>query len=979
MKCFRHIWLLFLLIALSAAAFAQQSPDWVQVRREVPASMKLPEAQYTPARAWEAEEAGSNVGRIVNDPEAHGGKVREARTSERGGHQDLEGHILYGPYIDLPPGHYVAFFRVKLLDDLRDGETVAEVDACTGYGQNILAARQVVDTELSPDRYVQIPLFFRYEGGKLECRLRWTGYASLRVDRVSLFRVEGVQVPLGIQRVAPPQPSGQPQDLQAAPSPSLSEIFAKSSPPAQTLLVADIRPQPADWQMLLLSLQGIVNRQRPQVYYLFHETDQLWLDWMRQRGWVKRIERVSNPQQLLQRFRSLIKGVVITDPAVPATKNVATMLAGVHDAVVASPRIARALSLPVVADLRGRWKKNVDAYRWAYETLWEQMNHHLIACSYPDHLALRDYLVANRVFIFWISGPIDGARAYSDPNAEARLAEEVLAKMPPNTCVLSYPWAGKDIGIGEGPGVTLFAEFGKYLVGTINVANLTVHSGIRVAQFRQKPAPPAPPLKDDKVYVSFILSDGDNLPVLTTHNFPQLWRDPLRGTIPIGWTISPAAGWLIPAVVDYYYETSTPQDYWLTAVSGLGYTYPDQFGKRYRDSEKVYTDFLNLTRQAMMPMDLYAAWIMGITDPRRIAQYADIVQVQALFPDYGKRVTRYEDATYLTSRNVPVFHAVLGWRENASPEEQVALWEQQVRAMTPAHRPAFLHLFLWNWGTSLPMLRDLLQRLGDEYVAVRPDHLAALYLQAMEREQIIVRPPDRVAVLGEQRASFTVHVRNTGKQRQKIAVKVEEGLQQAATSFDNIDLLPSSGVDVLVEGVPSADTVQIAFEGAFGRREVRIPVLHIQPEQVIGRLPLPREAEPVAFYEAETLSHLSGEEVNDLAASGGKAWSALPGKAQAGHILFGPYAGMPAGRYLVLFRLKRTGETQGALLKVDTCVGGGTPVTAERVVQAEELPLGEYRYVALMTSHPGGAIETRVEWFGKAGVAVDHVGIWRIR
>ncbi|GIV17121.1 MAG: hypothetical protein KatS3mg022_2556 [Armatimonadota bacterium] len=978
MKHLFTIWLLSLLVVASGA-IAQLLPDWAQVRREVPTSIKPPEAQYTPARAWEAEDAGSNVGRIVNDPEAYGGKAREARTSERESQSDREGHIVYGPYIDLPPGTYAAFFRVKLLDESRDGETVAEIDACVGYGQNILAAREVMDTELSPGKYVQIPLFFRYDGGKLECRLRWTAYASLRVDRVNLFRVEGVQVPLGIQRVAPPQPSGEPKDLPVTSSPSLGEIFAKSPPLAETLWVADIRPQPADWQMLLLSLQGIVNRRQPQVYYLFNETDQFWLDWMRQRGWVKRVERVSNPQQLLQRFRSAIKGMVITDPAVPATKNVATMLAGVHDAVVASPRIARGLSLPIVADLRGRWKKNVDAYRWAYETLWGQMNHHLIACSYPDHLALRDYLVANRVFIFWISGPIDGARAYSDPNAEARLAEEVLAKMPPNTCVLSYPWAGKDIGIGEGPGVTLFAEFGKYLVGTINVANLTVHSGIRVAQFRQKPVPPAPPLRNDKVYVSFIMSDGDNLPVLTTHNFPQLWRDPLRGTIPIGWTISPAAGWLIPAVVDYYYGTSTSQDYWLTAVSGLGYTYPDQFGKRYRDSEKVYTDFLNLTRLAMAPMDLHIAWIMGITDPKRIAQYADIVQVQALFPDYGKRVTRYEDATYLTSRNVPVFHAVLSWRENASPEEQVALWEQQVRAMTPAHRPAFLHLFLWNWGTSLPMLRDLLQRLGDEYMAVRPDHLAALYRQAMEHEQIVVRPPDRIAVLGEQRASFSVHVRNTSKERQKIAVRVEEGLQQAATSFDTIDLFPSNGVDVLVEGVPDADMVKIAFEGAFGRREVRIPVVHVQPGQVIGRLPLPHEVEPVAFYEAESLSHLSGEEIADPTASGAKAWSALPGKAQAGHILFGPYAGMPAGRYLVLFRLKRTGEVRGALLKVDTCVGGGNPVTAERIVQAEELPLDEYRYVALIANHPGGAIETRVEWFGRAGVAVDHVGIWRIR
>ena len=969
---------LFVFLAVTSV-FAYQTPDWAQVRREVPESVNLPDAQYTPVRAWEAEEASSNAGRMVNDPHASGGKAREVRTSDRGRSHDREGHVLYGPYIDLPAGTYAAFFRLKLLDESRDGETIAEVDACVGYGQDILAAREIVDTELPAGKYVQMPLLFRYDGGKLECRLRWTGYASLRVDRVSLFRVERLQVSPVIRRVAPPQPSGEPTGLPATPSPSLSEIFAKSSPPAQTLLVADIRPQPADWQMLLFSLQGIVNRQRPQIYYLFNDTDQLWLDWMRQRGWVKRMERVSNPQQLLQRFRSVIRGMVITDPAVPATKNVATMLAGVHDAVVASPRIARGLSLPVIADLRGRWKKNVDAYRWAYETLWGQMNHHLIACSYPDHLALRDYLVANRVFIFWISGAIDGARPASDPNAEVRFAEQVLAKMPPNSCALSYPWAGKDIGIGEGPGVTLFAEFGKYLVGTINVSNLTVHSGIRVARFRQKPAPPLPPLQDDKVYVSFILSDGDNLPVLTTFNFPQLWGDRLRGTFPIGWTISPAAGWLIPAVVDYYYETSTPQDYWLTAVSGVGYTYPDQFGKRYRDSEKVYTDFLNLTRLAMKPMDLHIAWVMGITDPKRIAQYADIVQVEALFPDYGKRLTRYEDVTYLTSRNVPVFHAVLGWKENASGEEQLALWEQQVRAMTPAHRPAFLHLFVWNWGASLPLLRDLLQRLGDDYVAVRPDHLATLYRQAMEREQIVVRPPDRIAAIGDQRASFTVHVRNTGKERQKVTVRVQEGLQQAAVSFDTIDLFPPNGVDVLVEGVPNAETVTLVFEGAFGRREVRVPVVRVRSEQVIGGLPLPRNAEMAGFYEAEGLSHLSGEEIADPEASGGKAWSAVPDRAQAGHILFGPYAAMPEGRYLVLFRVKRTGAAEGVLLKVDTCVGGGSPVTAERVVQAGELPLHEYRYIPLVTSHPGGAIETRVWWFGTAAVVIDHVGIWRIR
>lgn len=971
--------MVILMALISTFTWAQSLPNWSEVRKEIPSSVVLPEAHYVPARSWEAESTPANVGKVVYDSDARGGRAREARTTERTSQNDLEGHLLFGPYLDdLPPGAYVALFRVKQLDDSRDGEVIAEIDACVGYGQDILASRQVLDTELSPGKYVQIPLFFQYSGGKLECRLRWTAYASLRVDQVNLFRVQGVPVPVGTRRVVLPQPSGEPKDLLASPSPALHEIFARTPALAETLLVADIRPQPADWQMLFLTLQGIVNRRSAQLYLLFNETDQFWLDWMRQKGWVKRVERVSQPQQLLQRFRSQIKGMVITDPAVPATKNVATMLASLQDAVVASPRVARGLSLPVVEDLRGRWKKDVEAYRWAYENVWEQMNRHLVACSYPEHLALRDYLVANRVFIFWISGPIDGARPASDPQAEVRLAEQILARMPPNSAVLSYPWAGKDIGIGEGPGVTLFAEFGKYLVGTINVANLTVHSAIRVRQFRQKPAPSAPSLQDDKVYVSFIISDGDNLPVLTNYNFPQLWRDPVRGSFPIGWTISPAAGILIPAVVAYYYETATPQDYWLTAVSGLGYTYPDHFGQRYRQKDQVYLQFLNLTRQAMSVMDLHIAWLMGLTEPRRIAQYADVALTQALFLDYGKRITRYDEATYLIGNNVPVFHAVMGWREGATSDEQIALWEAQVRAITPKQRPAFLHLFIWNWGATLPMLRDLLQRLGDDYVAVRPDHLASLYRQAMQRQQVVVRSPEWVAALGNERISFRVHVRNTSSARYQVNVQVAEGLLQPATSFHRIDLLPATGVDVIVEGVPQADTAVVVFEGEFGQRQVRVPILRITPEQVVGVARLPEQAELIAVYEAESLSHLHGEEVADREATGGIAWAASTAKARTGHLVYGPYRQLPAGRYLVLFRLKRTSDAQGTILKVDTCVGGGSPVTAERTVRAEELPLGEYQYVALIANHPGGEIETRVECFGRADVVVDHVTLWRL-
>jgi len=213
--------------------------------------------------------------------------------------------------------------------------------------------------------------------------------------------------------------------------------------------------------------------------------------------------------------------------------------------------------------------------------------------------------------------------------------------MPANSPIMSYPWAAKDVGMGEGPGVTLFAEFGKYLVGSIDCTNLSVHSGIRLGTLRPK-TPPRPRLDQGKVYVSFIMSDGDNLPVLTVSNFPQLWTDPNRGKIPIGWTMTPAAWLLMPDVMSYYYSTATANDAFLGAVSGFGYTYPDSYGIRYRDEDRdrVFDGFLDLTGKYMQAAGLRSIWIMNATRPERIRRYADrIPELEGIYPDYGRRVT----------------------------------------------------------------------------------------------------------------------------------------------------------------------------------------------------------------------------------------------------------------------------------------------------------------------------------------------------
>ena len=131
-----------------------------------------------------------------------------------------------------------------------------------------------------------------------------------------------------------------------------------------------------------------------------------------------------------------LKGAIIWDTAVPASVNVATTLAGVHDAVVLSPELAdRHLArwrLPVLKDLRGLFtgaetgsKKN-DAYRWAIrQYLAKGRCSSKQLCLFEDsfstrargdlgYVVTRDWAVKNRAFVFDLS-PWDDERPQDDP------------------------------------------------------------------------------------------------------------------------------------------------------------------------------------------------------------------------------------------------------------------------------------------------------------------------------------------------------------------------------------------------------------------------------------------------------------------------------------------------------------------------------------------------------------------------------------
>ncbi|GIO42816.1 hypothetical protein J41TS4_25740 [Paenibacillus apis] len=143
---------------------------------------------------------------------------------------------------------------------------------------------------------------------------------------------------------------------------------------------------PGDTRLLLATLQGIVNRAEPRIYLLENEEEGK-LTWLKD----LRVPYVLHDDvwTIVKKYKNELKGLIIYDPEVPDSINVATTLAGLKDAVVVSPELAVKLQaapykLKIVQDLRGKFKDRLDAYTWQYEQLWDKTTHRILVGLSPN-------------------------------------------------------------------------------------------------------------------------------------------------------------------------------------------------------------------------------------------------------------------------------------------------------------------------------------------------------------------------------------------------------------------------------------------------------------------------------------------------------------------------------------------------------------------------------------------------------------------
>jgi hypothetical protein len=154
--------------------------------------------------------------------------------------------------------------------------------------------------------------------------------------------------------------------------------------PPDYLDAGDISSLTGDQQIMLTTLQGIVNRTQPRLYWIqgADGTDQSWLKTLNVPNSL-----TTDPMSMLSKYKGEIKGAIVYDPLVSHSINVATSLAGIMDAVVASADLAAQYNLPIVMDLRGKFSGALDAYNWLIDNYWTQLTPRMLAGIAPASIS----------------------------------------------------------------------------------------------------------------------------------------------------------------------------------------------------------------------------------------------------------------------------------------------------------------------------------------------------------------------------------------------------------------------------------------------------------------------------------------------------------------------------------------------------------------------------------------------------------------
>lgn len=338
-------------------------------------------------------------------------------------------------------------------------------------------------------------------------------------------------------------------------------------------------------QTMIATLQGLIaSKSENQIYILSpSEHDyEIWLKDLKKNYNVK-YKKVKDPWSLLDKFKKYIYGYTLYSTVKGPSINNACTLASLNDSIAIDESIENVLNSYGITNLLEDCRET-DKY-WAYNTLWNSGLNHSTVIELPSDkfISLRDYAILSKSLIF-----------YEDDVNDTSFREAIFSSMDNGGRILGWgPDEHTNVSIASKCGIDMIAADWSYNLSVLSSYKSTPQSQNIKNDIKEE---------DGVHYITFIMSDGDNMQWLLGSNFSMKnwFGSPNRGNFNLGWSITPSLYYLAPTVFSKYYSSASSSKYndnFVVSASGNGYMYPSKF-----PYEKL-SDYTNRLNDYMSKVD----------------------------------------------------------------------------------------------------------------------------------------------------------------------------------------------------------------------------------------------------------------------------------------------------------------------------------------------------------------------------------------
>lgn len=380
------------------------------------------------------------------------------------------------------------------------------------------------------------------------------------------------------------------------------QIFPSFSEPKDDLVAFPGDVLSHNEMVALSCLQGFVNAIETRVVILDSDVEK----WLGDYGYnYNKVSRDDVFTYIAELCKGAVSGVVLYSDEL--SKEYINLASSIGNTMNAIPLEAEAydawcsngVELPVVADIRGlTYTQAFDIYKYYFDNFWQNANHKILTVQRTDlAIQMRD-----------LASAVGGAVIYLSCGGgnETLLFKKYLSDMAPGESILTGWYADQEREL-----MTVAAQCGMSCVPSDFFSNATVFAQDYEIEV---PAVPDMPELENKIYIAYFLSDGDNIQY-DMHAMREFWdkNNSKKGQVNVNWTISPALVDIAPGMMNYYYSRATETECFVSGPSGMGYTMPKNTfganrGLQFR-SGNDFKAFVNMTNNYLQKAGLRAITI----------------------------------------------------------------------------------------------------------------------------------------------------------------------------------------------------------------------------------------------------------------------------------------------------------------------------------------------------------------------------------